>query len=30
MIYKASAIFDYPHPIIIKVTINFSKFETDC
>ena len=23
MIYKVSPIFDYAHPIIIKVTINF-------
>ena len=26
MIYKVSSIFDYAHPIIIKVTINFPKF----
>ena len=30
MIYKVSPIFDYAHPIIIKVTINFPKFVAAC
>ena len=27
---KASPIFDYAHPIIIQVTINFPKFVSAC
>ena len=30
MIYRASHIFDYAHPIIIKVTINFPEFVLAC
>ena len=30
MIYKASPIFEYAHPIIIKVTTNFPKFVSAC
>ena len=30
MIYKASPIFGYAHPVIIKVTFSFSKFVSAC
>ena len=30
MTYKASPIFDYAHPIIIKVTFSFPKFVWIC